>query len=147
MCDKRLWVMFMDGLNGNGTPPVKNLVAIDFLSKSPDTVNCQVCVEGQPQFIRGDCNSSGELLEAVDIADAAAMVGFFFLQGAMKFNAPCEKACDANDDGRLDAADVVFILEYMFVPDKPEPPAPGPLFPGFDPTVDTLTCEGGPRKC
>ena len=99
------------------------------------------------EFIRGDCNLSGELLEAVDIADAAAMVGYFFLQGNARFEAPCDDACDANDDGRLDAADVVFILEYMFVPNSPVPPAPGPLMPGPDPTDDALRCEGGPKEC
>ncbi len=147
MCNHCVWLMFMDGLDGNGVPPVRNLVAVDFFAKSPETTDCQVCVEGEPQFIRGDCNLSGELLEAVDIADAAAMVGFFFLQGDAKFNAPCEDSCDANDDGRLDAADVVFILEYMFVPNSPEPPAPGPLMPGADPTDDALGCEGGPKEC
>jgi hypothetical protein len=147
MCNHCLWLMFTDGLNGNGVPPVKNLVAVDFFSKSPETTDCQVCVEGEAQFIRGDCNLSGELLEAVDIADAAAMVGYFFLQGNARVEAPCDDACDANDDGRLDAADVVFILEYMFVPNSPVPPAPGPLMPGPDPTDDALRCEGGPKEC
>ena len=147
MCDHCLWLKFMDGLDGNGTPPVKNLVAIDFFSESPETLDCQVCVEGEPEFIRGDCNFSGEIMMGVNIADAAAQVGYFFLEGDQKFEAPCEKACDANDDGRLDASDVVFLLGYMFIPDSPVPPAPGPLFPGVDETPDDLTCEGGPKKC
>ena len=83
----------------------------------------------------------------MDIADAAAMVGFFFLTGANKFDAPCEDACDANDDGRLDVADVVFILEYMFIPNSTVPPDPGPLMPGPDPTDDNLGCDGGPKEC
>ncbi len=147
MCDHCLWIKFMDGLNGNGTPPVKNLVAIDFFSQRPQTMDCRVCVEGEAEFIRGDCNFSGEIMMGVDIADAAAMVGHFFLDPPWKFDAPCQDACDANDDGRLDAADVVFILEYLFVPEKPQPPAPGPIFPGFDETPDELGCEGGPKKC
>ena len=146
-CNHCLWVMFTDGLDGSGVPPVKNLVAVDFQSKAPGTTDCEVCVEGEGQFIRGDCNFSSEFVEAVNIADAAAMVGFFFLEGANRFDAPCEDACDANDDGRLDAADVVFILEYMFVPNSPVPADPGPLMPGPDPTDDELGCDGGPKKC
>ena len=148
MCDHCLWLKFSDGLDGNGTPPVKNLVSVDFFSKKPEMTDCQVCVEGEPQFIRGDCNFSGEAFWGVNIADAAAMVGYFFLVGDAKFNAPCDDACDANDDGRLDAADVVFVLEYLFVPNRPEPPAPGPLIPGEDEDdSDDLGCEGGPTKC
>ncbi len=147
MCDHCLWLKFEDGLDGNGTPPVKNLASVDFQSRNVETNDCRVCVDGEAQFIRGDCNFSGEIMMGVNIADAAAAVGFIFLDGAQKFNAPCEDACDANDDGRLDAADVVFILEYLFVPNMPEPPAPGAIFPGSDETADDLGCEGAPTRC
>jgi hypothetical protein len=137
-CGKCIWIKFRDGLDGNGTPPVKNLVSIEFESEKPDElINCAICVKGQAKFRRGDCNMSG----AVDIADAAAKVGFIFLQGDDKFDAPCEDACDSNDDGRLDAADVVFVLNYLFVPGKPRPPSPGATRAGGDPTRDDLTCD------
>lgn len=147
LCDTCLQIRFQDGLDGNGTPPTKNLISTNFASEKPDFLNCEVCVEGEKEFIRGDCNFSGEFVMGVDIADAAAMVGFFFLQGASRFDAPCEDACDANDDGRLDVADVVYILEYMFIPNMPAPPAPGPELPGVDPTPDSLGCDGAPSIC
>jgi hypothetical protein len=75
------------------------------------------------------------------------MVGYFFLEGTAKFDAPCDDACDANDDGKLDASDVIFLLNYLFVPGKPKPPAPTPPNAGFDPTSDSLGCEGGTPQC
>ncbi|MBI4602026.1 MAG: hypothetical protein HY721_08700 [Planctomycetes bacterium] len=149
-CGKCYWLKFTDGLNGNGDVPVKNLVSINFQSQAPQLMNCAVCVEGSivdVKFIRGDCNFSGMVGMAVDIADAAAAVGYLFLTGDAKFDAPCDDACDANDDGRLDAADVVFILNYLFVANSPKPPAPGPLRPGKDPTPDSLGCKGGEADC
>lgn len=140
-----LAIDFTDGIQGNGMVPTKNLVSVNFESSSPDLFNCAVCVVGageDVEFVRGDCNFSTTSGTPVDIADAAAMVGFFFLEAANHFPAPCEDACDANDDGLLDVADVVFILEYMFVAGSPPPPDPGPLEPGFDPTEDDLGCPG-----
>ncbi len=143
-CGKCYWVKFMDGLNGNGTPPVKNLVSIGFQSQAPQLMHCQICVDGgNDKFVRGDCNLSNMGRMSVDISDAAAMVGYFFFKGDKQFLAPCDDACDANDDGRLDASDVVFILNYLFVPKSPKPPAPGPTSAGSDPTKDSLACDGG----
>jgi hypothetical protein len=114
----------------------------------PDLCDCQICVEGgNPEFIRGDCNFSDVGALSVDIADAAAAVGYFFFSGDAKFNAPCDDACDANDDGRLDVADVVFHLNYLAIPKSPKPPAPGPTRRGTDPTRDSLGCAGGRTEC
>ncbi len=146
-CGHCLPIRFLDGVNGNGDVPVKNLVSMEFESRAPELFHCEICVRGEPEFIRGDCNFSSANGSPVDIADAAAIVGFVFLEDAWKFDAPCEDACDANDDGRLDAADVVFVLEYLFVPERPEPPAPGPLAAGKDPTPDELDCAGGELDC
>ena len=142
--DECLAIEFTDDLRGNGMVPVRNLVSINFESRGPDTFNCGVCVQDGDavKFVRADCNFKNTSGTPVDIADAAAAVGFIFLRGADRFEAPCEKACDANDDGRLDAADIVFTLEYLFIPGSPLPPAPGPLQPGLDPTPDDLTCTG-----
>lgn len=149
-CGKCYWLKFLDGLNGNGDVPVKNLVAINYQSLKPQLMNCGICVEGDivdAKFIRGDCNFSKGGRMAVDVADAAAMVGYFFLTGEWKFNAPCDDACDANDDGRLDAADVVFILNYLFVANSPKPPKPGATSEGPDPTEDSLRCNSGEVDC
>ena len=147
-CGECLDVEFEDGLNGNGQVAVFNLVSVNFLSRTPKLESCSVCVNaGAPKFIRGDCNFSNIGRKSIDIADAAAAVGHIFLKGDAHFETPCQDACDANDDGKLDAADVVFILSYLFVPKSSSPPAPGPISAGVDPTSDDLTCEGGTVEC
>jgi len=141
-------IEFVDGGNGNGQVAVFNLVSINFFSKTPKLESCSICVDGgEAKFIRGDCNFSFGSSHPVDISDAAAMVGYFFLEGDAHFAAPCDDACDANDDGRLDAADIVFLLNYLFVPGSPFPPAPGPKTPGVDPTSDNLGCSGAQAEC
>jgi hypothetical protein len=153
ICD----IAFVDGLNGAGIVPVKNLISVENESLPPDTVDCAVEVTGTPVFFRGDCNFSGEGMGmAVNIADAAAGVSFLFLPDSWQFEPPCLDACDCNDDGRLDLADVLCILRYA-VQSGPFPPAPGsgleetgeanpavrPTPPGIDPTEDKLDCAGG----
>jgi hypothetical protein len=145
-CGDCLDIKFKDGLNGGGKTPVKNLVSINFNSQKPDLKNCRLCVEGESHFVRGNCNFS-EGRDPVDISDAAAMVGYIFLDGEWKFSAPCKDACDANDDGRLDAGDIVFVLNYLFVPGKKKPPAPGPNTAGPDPTGDSLDCDVDSNDC
>ena len=63
--------------------------------------------------------------------------------GTWKFHPPCLDACDANDDGRVDLADSVYILRYLFKFDR----APKAPFPdaGPDPSYDKLPCAGGYR--
>ena len=50
----------------------------------------------------------------------------------------CQDAADGNDDGRLDVADAIFVLDHLFGGGAPLPP-PFPE-PGVDPTVDGLGC-------
>ena len=145
-CGDCLDIRFKDGVDGDGTVAVKNLVSINFNSQKPELVNCKLCVEGQGHFVRGNCNFS-EGRDPVDISDAAAMVGYIFLDGEWKFRAPCKDACDANDDGRLDAGDIVFVLNYLFVPGKKKPPSPGPTNAGPDPTNDSLDCDVDSKDC
>ena len=133
---------FVNGVNGRGEVATDNLVSIDFFEQIPALSNCEVCV-GEPGgggdgFIRGDCNFNN----SVNIADASAQVGAFFLAGDQRFNAPCDDACDANDDGDLNITDVVYLLNYLFIPGNPQPPAPFPER-GDDPTADALTCAAG----
>ena len=91
---------------------------------------------------------------AVDIADAAAVVSFLFLPGSWQFDAQCLDACDCQDDGRVNLADAVCILQYLFQFGR-IPPDPGPGLdpttgastePGTDPTDDKLDCLLG-RGC
>jgi hypothetical protein len=156
-CGECCPIQFEDGVNGRGKVPIKNLISVENVSRSPQLMNCEVCIVGEEQFFRGDCNFSRMGSMAVDIADAAAVVSFLFLPGTWKFQPPCLDACDCNDDGRIDLADAVCILQYLFQFGR-FPPAPGPGIemtqdpnpnmvrpspPGTDPTADKLDCAGG----
>jgi len=158
VCDSICDIAFTDGVNGTGVVPVKNLISVENQALPPDTVDCPVHIVNRPTFFRGDCNFSGEELGmAINIADASAAVSFLFLPGTWKFEPPCLDACDCNDDGRIDLADVICILQYTLQSDDfpTFPPAPGTgleiaddgsqVFtdPGQDPTEDKLDCMFG----
>ena len=85
----------------------------------------------QSLFIRGDFNFDG----AIDIADAVQILFALFLgQGS----SDCMDAADADDNGQVETADVVRILEYLFTSGAkiPRPfPAAGP-----DRTDDNMIC-------
>lgn len=145
-------VTFCDGANGPGKVPIRNLFSIGNESRKPFLASCDICIEEEGLFYRGDCNYSFEGAFAVDIADAAATVSFLLGDGPLKFQPPCLDACDCNDDGRIDLADVICVLKFLFE-SGPFPPAPGPGIdedidetpPGADPTPDGLGCVGRPR--
>lgn len=161
-CDACCPIEFTDGVNGRGKVPINNLIAVENNSKRPAAVYaCELCAKERERFFRGDCNFSGDSGAdgslAVDIADAAAVVSFLFAPGPYKFYPPCLDACDCNDDGRIDLADAVCILRYLFQFGK-FPPAPGPGWretglpnpqnvestgAGEDPTFDLLDCAAG----
>ncbi len=82
-------------------------------------------------FIRGDCNTDGEL----QVSDPVYGLNALFLTG---IPLECDDACDVNDDGAVDIADMVYLLEYLFVAGAP-PTAPFPSC-SFDPTADTIEC-------
>ena len=94
----------------------------------------------------GDLITGGHV--KVDIADAATMLE----QQFQDFPVPCEDACDANDDGKINLADAVHLLNYLF-DGGPVPPDPSPSLiavpadQGPDPTDDDLDCENGRDSC
>lgn len=137
-CDECLDITFCNGINGSEALPVDNLVAIDFQSYSQFALtSCSVCIEPGARFLRGDCN--GDLRH--DIADPATVLGFQF-QG---FEVACMDACDANDDGKVNLADTVYLLNFLFQSGAtPLEPFPNP---GLDPTEDQLDCEDGSFTC
>lgn len=131
-CDAELEINFCNGVDGAGEVPINNVVVIDFQSAPVnDFFGCVVTVSPEAVFLRGDCSGDG----MVDIADPAAVLGeqFFGL------DVVCEDACDANDDGKINLADAVLILHYLF---KFGPPPAGGGEPGTDPTDDALDCTG-----
>jgi len=141
-------ITFCDA-NGRGKVTIRNLVSIKNHSYVPNLVGSEVCILRESVFIRGDCNfrelddlGSVTGLTAVDIADAASVISFLFLTGPDHFAPPCLDACDANDDGKVDLADAVFILRYLFRVNGKEPTSPFPN-PGVDPTADRLGCVAG----
>lgn len=134
LCDTFLTVEFCNGINGGGAVEIENIAVIYFESfQDIGFVDCAVYVAPVPTFIRGDCNTD----EKVDLADAASVIG----QQFGDYVVYCDDACDANDDGKVNLADSVFLLNYIFKSGE-VPPDPGPdLDEGPDPTEDTLGCE------
>lgn len=94
------------------------------------------CLPLVANFVRGQCNSDA----AFDISDAIFLVNYLF-QGA---GAPtCEDACDANDDGQLNIADIVSLLTGLF--GQPAMPLPPPNACGPDPTpTAAIDCASFP---
>ncbi|MEM7167791.1 MAG: hypothetical protein AAF581_20235 [Planctomycetota bacterium] len=82
-------------------------------------------------FERGDCNADG----GFDLSDPVRHLGILF---ASEPPAPCEDACDTNDDGLSNIADAVAALNALFGLGTP-PPAPVGVC-GLDPTADSLPC-------
>jgi hypothetical protein len=151
LCGDCCTIDFKDGVLGRGKVPIKNLISTENKSSSPQLMDCQVCVKDKERFFRGDCNFMPMPMGmSVDIADAAAVVSALFGIGDWKFHPPCLDACDCNDDGRMDLADAICILQFLFQFGR-FPPAPGPGFSltspdlpaGPDPTPDKLDCAGG----
>ncbi|MCA8960019.1 MAG: hypothetical protein KDC38_05880 [Planctomycetes bacterium] len=83
------------------------------------------------RFRRGDGNADTDLT----LADAVVQLGVLF-SGDMVL---CLDSCDTNDDGSLDLADPIALLQYLFSLGAP----PAPPFPscGIDGTVDTVGCD------
>jgi len=53
----------------------------------------------------------------------------------------CMDAADANDDGKVDVDDSIFLLGYLYLGGS-QPPFPGPKSCSLDLTEDDLTCTG-----
>ena len=87
-------------------------------------------------FLRGDCNFDG----SVDLADPL-FLGLRLFDATVN-DYPCREACEANGDGAVNIADMVWILGYLFA-GGPAPVAPFPDC-GPDPEPETaFDCELG----
>ena len=138
-CEADLLVEWCNDINGTGSVNLYNNVVINFNSVQNFTRNDgSVFVVPVPVFQRGDCNSD----DKVDLADSATML-------ANQFNGLdilCPDACDSNDDGQLNMADSVYLLNWLFK-FGPVPSAPGPFDDGADPTEDNLPACDGEENC
>lgn len=140
-CNEEQPITWCNDIDGNGEVLLYNNVVIDFESiqvyERHDTF---VYVVPEEIFQRGDCNSDDQ----VDLADPAAMLGHQFAG----FSILCPDACDSNDDGILNMADSVYLLNWLFQ-FGPILPAPGPYEDGPDATLDdTLpVCDSDDTSC
>jgi hypothetical protein len=139
-CDAEQLVEWCNGINGNGNVNLYNNAVIDFESIQNYARNDgSVYVVPEEIFQRGDCNSD----DTVDLADSATML-------ANQFNGLsvlCPDACDSNDDGLLNMADSVYLLNWLFK-FGPIPTAPGPFNDGADPSNDNLpSCDSDDTNC
>ena len=139
-CETDLLIEWCNDINGTGTVNLYNNAVIDFDSIQNYARNDgSVYVVPEEIFQRGDCNSD----DKVDLADSATML-------ANQFNGYeilCPDACDSNDDGLLNMADSVYLLNWLFK-FGPIPTAPGPFNDGVDPTDDGLpTCDSDDTGC
>ena len=97
---------------------------------------------GSGSFIRGDCDSDGEV---AGITDAIVLLGFNFLGND---EPPCLAACDVNADGNVRGTidDAVFLLNFFFqggrTPDVPFPNC-GPA----QPADLVVGCGVSPTAC
>ena len=93
---------------------------------------------GAQDFVRGDVNFDTK----VDLADAGNLFLYLIGDGPFGGQLPCLDAADGNDDGSVDVADCMLILNYLFLGGT-APPPPGPALSGCgpDPTPDPLDCE------
>ena len=106
-------------------------VVLQFFNENCYGSSLITCTEGPGEgFIRGDSDGSGR----VDITDSVSTLGYLFLGTREPL---CFDAADSNDDARIDIGDAVFVLNWLFG-DGPDPPPPGGLSCGTDPTADTF---------
>ncbi|HIO65193.1 MAG TPA: hypothetical protein EYN40_00745 [Planctomycetes bacterium] len=140
-CNEDQLIEWCNDINGNGNVTLYNNVVINFQSiQTFERNDSLVHVVPEEIFQRGDCNSD----DTVDLADTATMLGNQFNGHPIL----CPDACDSNDDGHLNMADAVHLLNWLFKFGD-IPPAPGPLEDGPDATQDdTLpVCDSDDTNC
>ncbi len=139
-CDVAQEINWCNGINGTGSVTLYNNVVIDFQSiQIYERNDTSVLVVPEEIFQRGDCNSD----DLADLADAASILANQF----GNYEILCPDACDTNDDGLLNMADSVFLLNWLFKFGI-SPAAPGPYSDGADPTGDALPiCDSDDTNC
>ncbi len=79
-------------------------------------------------FIRGDCNQDKQ----VDISDPISIMSYLYND----WDSPCLAACDVQNDGFVEDADVVYLFNWLF---SGGPPPVFP-FPGCNEVETSLPC-------
>jgi hypothetical protein len=88
--------------------------------------------EDLPRFRRGDVSPG----VGISISDAILILTVLFVTGGAL---ECEDAGDINDDGLVDIADPIRLLNHLFLGEPP--PAPPLAAESGDPTPDILDCQ------
>lgn len=103
-----------------GNPAVDDVIVIGGASFPPAGVAATITLRDlvAPEFVRGECNGDGHY----NIADGIWTLNMLFQGGPAS---SCNEACDANNDGAVDAADAMYTFFYQLL-DGPAPPAPFP---------------------
>ena len=99
---------------------------------------------GTVGFVRGNANGGtidlADPVRSVDLADAIFMLQNLFMGGQAP---PCADAADANDDGRLNLLDPIWVIQFLVGNLGSSLPEPFTQ-PGDDLTNDTLGCGTPP---
>ena len=116
------------------TPPVLNGVVVGGATLPPmwSFGPIDLVPLGGDDFLRGDANNDGVVQT---IPDAIALLSSLF-SGTGPI--ACNKAGDINDDGAVNLADPIYLLDWGFT-SGPLPPAPFPSC-GTESTPDALDC-------
>ena len=80
-------------------------------------------------LIRGDCNQDAQ----VDMSDAISILSYLYSD----WDSPCLAACDVHDDGFVEDADYVYLVNFLF---QGGPPPAFP-FPTCGEVETTLACD------
>ena len=76
-----------------------------------------------------------------NIADSTYILNALFKNDPVNYPIKCQDSADANDDGKIDLADAIYLNSYLFNK-GPKPKMPFPT-PGIDPSADGLGCGKG----
>ena len=122
-----------DDCNQNGWLDRCEIAELPQLDLNNDGV-LDSCVPPTVSFRRGDTNVDGTL----DVGDAIHTLSHLFSNTSLN----CKDSSDFNDDGQLNIADAILVLQYTVGTGLGfPPPAPGPNLCGIDPTPDNLNCR------
>ena len=123
-------IRFQEGL---GEPPIFNTFVLkDQSSITPIQIDGKIRIVGDPFFVRGDVIPDSLL----HLADVVAILLHVFTDRPVE----CEKAADVDDDGVVESADAILLMEFVFKGGIESLPAPWPDL-GPDPTADSLSCD------
>jgi hypothetical protein len=124
--------------------PVGTSVCLGQRMLEPMISGAVVTIErpGSGRFIRGDCDSDGEV---AGITDAIVLLGFNFLGTDQP---PCLAACDVNADGNVRGTidDAIFLLNFFFQGGR-TPEAPFPDCGPAQPADLVVGCDQTPPAC